>query len=104
MIVSVSIRPSASIASCSFQRPRSAPRRSAARSCSSPRSSALLVELIDDGPVAAERRDLGDPRAHRPGADDADPLGHSADEGGTIALMPVASRPMISLWIWEVPS
>ena len=32
-----------------------------------------------------------------------DQRGHRA-EGGTIALIPVASRPMISFWICEVPS
>jgi len=67
------------------------------------------VDLVDHGPVAAERGDLGDPRTHRAGADDADPLdrrrGHeSSADDGTIALMPVASLPMISLWICEVPS
>ena len=30
--------------------------------------------------------------------------GHRCASGGTIALIPVASRPMISFWICEVPS
>ena len=33
----------------------------------------LAVEVVEDGLVAAERGDLGDPGAHRPGADDPDP-------------------------------
>ena len=55
---------------------------------------------------APERRDE---RAHRPGADDRQhqaPVGTGSGCGrsGTSALIPVSDRPMISFWIWLVPS
>ena len=41
------------------------------------------VGVLDQRLVAAEAGELGDPRAHRPGADDADPLdGHRSAAGG----------------------
>ncbi len=73
---------------------------------------------------AGARGELGDAGAHRPGAEHADhgpplrPAGSAglrrclvrwatvspAAQAGTIAPIPVISRPMISFWICEVPS
>ena len=63
----------------------------------------LAQRVVEQRARAGEARELGDARAHRPGADDADDLGYPGHEG-TSALMPVSARPMISFWIWEVPS
>ncbi len=55
---------------------------------------------------AAHARELRDAGTHRAGAEDADRLrsAHRQDYDGTSALIPVSARPMISFWIWEVPS
>ncbi len=58
----------------------------------------VAVGVVDERPRAGLRRELRDAGAHRAGAEDADRL-HQ-----TIALIPVAARPMISFWICDVPS
>ena len=84
---------------------------------------AALLERLGDRVIQQRlrpraARELGDARAHRAGAEHADEarrlgglpcgvlcLGHARSRyAGTIALIPVIWRPMISFWIWEVPS
>ena len=67
---------------------------------------AVGVSLDQDGrQLRRSQEDIGDAGAHRSRAGDADPLdAHFASSKGMNALIPVASRPMISFWICEVPS
>ena len=60
------------------------------------------AERRDVGVSTSEHGELGDPVAHRAGADDADDLWDGCTH--VSALIPVAARPMISFWICEVPS
>jgi hypothetical protein len=65
----------------------------------------IPVRVPDQCVGTAPRGELGDSRAHRAGADDGDAAcGVAHASGGTIALTPVAARPMINFWICEVPS
>ncbi len=97
------------------------PRAFAPSSPSSTRDGAALRRtrdrVVEQRPRARRRGELRDAGAHRPGAGDADDGGQparpvhadtgSASRSTTIGLsasMPVASRPMMSCWIWLVPS
>ena len=63
----------------------------------------LGERVVQQRARAGEHGELGDPAAHRAGADDADDLRDGCPHPVS-ALMPVAARPMISFWICEVPS
>src|SRR5262249_28450766 len=61
--------------------------------------------VVQERSGAGQASELRDPSAHRAGADDADDGWRGCRRhAGTSALIPVSARPMISFWIWEVPS
>src|SRR5207248_9116793 len=64
--------------------------------------SKLLHQLRREG---VSRLGAVEPADRHPPVDPGlDEIAHDSARGGVSAFTPVAARPMISLWIWEVPS
>ncbi len=93
-------------ASSALQRPRSAPRARCPRAASSPCSSACSTGSCTRVRVPASAPSCAIPAPIVPAP--TTPMtprgGHGKSYAGTIALIPVAARPMMSFWICEVPS